>query len=114
MFNNNINKPAITVFLPLPVAKTSFCRQKLFLPGRFFPWKKTVFTGHWQKLANPTKITSLLIHTQPFNGPFSGTNRVSRYQKGKTNLDFTKARDSEWQWHQLGHISPCLHLTSDR
>jgi len=26
---------------------------------------------------------------------------VSRYKKGKTNLDFTGARDSEWQWHQL-------------
>jgi len=36
-------------------------------------------------------------HTHPFNGPFSGTTRVSRYQKGKTNLDFTEARDSEWQ-----------------
>jgi len=34
-----------------------------------------------------------------FNGPFSGTTRVSRYQKGKTNLDFTEARDSEWKWH---------------
>jgi len=34
-------------------------------------------------------------HTHPFNGPFSGTTRVSRYQKGKTNLDFTEARDSE-------------------
>ena len=41
-------------------------------------------------------------HTHPFNGPLSGTTRVSRYQKGKTNLDFTGARDSEWQWHQLG------------
>ena len=39
-------------------------------------------------------------HTHPFNGPLSGTTRVSRYQKGKTNLDFTGARDSEWQWHQ--------------
>jgi len=29
---------------------------------------------------------------------------VSRYQKGKTNLDFTEARDSEWQWHQLAHM----------
>jgi len=37
-------------------------------------------------------------HTHPFNGPLSGTTRVSRYQKGKTNLDFTEARDSEWQW----------------
>jgi len=43
----------------------------------------------------------LLPHT--FNGPFSGTIQVSQYQKGKTNLDFTEARDSEWQWHQLGH-----------
>ena len=23
--------------------------------------------------------------------------QISRYQKGKTNLDFTEARDSEWQ-----------------
>jgi len=33
--------------------------------------------------------------TRPFNGTFSGTTRVSRYQKGKTNLDFTEAKDSE-------------------
>jgi len=26
---------------------------------------------------------------------------VGRYQKGKTNLDFTEARDSEWQWRQM-------------
>jgi len=24
--------------------------------------------------------------------------------EGKTNLDFIGARDSEWQWHQLGHM----------
>ena len=35
-------------------------------------------------------------HTHPFNSPLSGTTQVSRYQKGKTNLDFTEARDSEW------------------
>ena len=34
-------------------------------------------------------------HTHMFNGPLSGTTRVSQYQKGKTNLDFTEARDSE-------------------
>ena len=43
-------------------------------------------------------------HTHPFNNPFSGTTQVSRYQEGKTNLDFTEARDSEWQWHQLGRM----------
>ena len=36
-------------------------------------------------------------HTHPFNGTLSGTTRVGQYQKGKTNLDFTEARDSEWQ-----------------
>jgi len=40
----------------------------------------------------------------------SGTTRVSRYQKGKINLDFTKARDSEWQWHQLGHMQVCTSV----
>ena len=29
----------------------------------------------------------------------SGTTQVSRYQKGKTDLDFIEARNSEWQWH---------------
>ena len=47
---------------------------------------------------------------QPFNGLFSRTTRVRRYQKGKTNLDFTEARDSEWQWHQLGHMQVCTSL----
>ena len=45
--------------------------------------------------------THSLTHTHPFNDTFSGTTRVSRCQKGKTNLDFTEARDSGWQWHQL-------------
>jgi len=34
-------------------------------------------------------------YVHPFNGPFSGTTRVSRDQKGTTDLDFTEARDSE-------------------
>jgi len=38
---------------------------------------------------------------------------VSWYQKGKTNQDFTEARDSEWQWHQLGHMQVCTLLQTD-
>jgi len=38
---------------------------------------------------------------------------VSWYRKGKTNLDFTEARDSEWQWHQLGHMQVCPTLQTD-
>jgi len=52
-------------------------------------------------------------HTHPFNKPFSGTTQVSRYQKGKTNLDFTEATDSEWQWHQLDHMQVCTSLQTD-
>ena len=52
-------------------------------------------------------------HTHPFNGSLSGTTQVSRYQKGKTNLDFTEARDSEWQWHQVGYMQVCTLLQTD-
>ena len=52
-------------------------------------------------------------HTHPFNGPLSGTTQVSHYQKGKTNLDFTEARDSGWQWHQLGYMQVCTSLQTD-
>jgi len=52
-------------------------------------------------------------HTHPFNGPFSGTTQVSQYQKGRTNLDFTEARDSEWQWHQLCQMQVCTSLQTD-
>jgi len=38
---------------------------------------------------------------------------VSRYQKGKTNLDFIEAGDNEWQWHQLGHMQVCISLQTD-
>jgi len=52
-------------------------------------------------------------NTHPFNGPLSGTTQVSQYLKGKTNLDFTEARDSEWPWHQLGHMQVCTLLQTD-
>jgi len=58
-------------------------------------------------------ILNTHAHTHLFNGPLSGTTRVSRYQKGKTNLDFTEARDSEWQWHQLGRVQVCTSLQTD-
>jgi len=30
-----------------------------------------------------------------------------------TNIDFTEARDSEWQWHQLGCMQVCTSLQRD-
>ena len=44
---------------------------------------------------------------------FFGTTQVSQCQKGKTNQDFTEARDSEWPWHQLGHMQVCTSLQTD-
>jgi len=49
----------------------------------------------------------------PFNDHFFGTSWVSRYQKGKTNQDFTEARDKEWQWHQLDHMQICTSFQTD-
>jgi len=58
-------------------------------------------------------LLSTSTHTHPLNGPLSKTTRVSQYQKSKTNLDFTEARDNEWQWHQLGHMQVCISLQTD-
>jgi len=38
---------------------------------------------------------------------------MSRYQEGKTNLDFTEARNSEWKRHHLGHMQVCTSLQRD-
>jgi len=39
--------------------------------------------------------------------------RVIWYQKGKTNLNFTESRDSEWQWYHLGRMQVCTSLQTD-
>jgi len=57
--------------------------------------------------------THARTHAHTFNGPLSGTTQVSRYQKGKTDLDFTEARDSEWHWNPLGHMQVCTSLQTD-
>jgi len=67
-------------------------------------------------LAIVTRMTLtqvIFLYTRPFNGHFSGTTRVSRHQKGKTNLDFTEARDSEWHWHQLSIMQVCISLQTN-
>ena len=87
-----------------------------------------VFVLSTAQIKNTPHISMIIIHlqiqrynlhhiwhtkTHPFNGPFSRTTRVNRYQKGETNLHFTEARDSEWQWHQLGQMQVCNLLQTD-
>jgi len=60
-----------------------------------------------------TSCMPLPIHPRPFSSPLSGTTQVSWYQKGKTYLAFTEARDSEWQWQQLHPVQVCTSLQTD-
>ena len=88
------------------------------------PWTGRIFALHvmrpqkWSgeqaEYRRPLNILRLVqTHTHPFNGTLFGTTQVSRYQKGKTNLDFSEARVSEWQWHQLGRMQVRTSLQSD-
>jgi len=52
---------------------------------------KWLLKTHLFQLSMPTQLLVLLLH--PFNGSFSRTTWVSRYQKGKTSLDLNEARD---------------------
>ena len=61
-------------------------------------------------LATGTTKINFVDNPHTFNGPLSGTTPVSRYQKGKSNLDFTEAEDNEWQWHQLSRMQVCTSL----
>ena len=100
------------------VSTCPFLHFTLCLNGtdRWYPFKPGVGKLRPVGCMWPTRVyyaASRHVHTQPFYSPFSGTTWVSRYQKGKTNLDFTEARDSEWQWHQLGHMQICTSIQTD-
>ena len=75
--------------------------------------KNTVILFTHQKTEG--KHTHTHTHnTHQFNGPLSRTNRVSRYQKGKINLDFTEAVASAGPYvslHLAPYRQPWQHLT---
>jgi len=58
-------------------------------------------------------LTYTYTHTHTHLTALFRTTWISQYQKGKTNLDLTEARDSEWQWHQLGCMQACTSLQTD-
>jgi len=92
----------------------SYISQSLFIHIHLLVQQLTKHNFAIQlKLNEATGQKKSYTHKHPFNGPFSATTQVSHYQKGKTNLDFTEARDSEWQWHQLGHMQVCTSLPTD-
>ena len=103
--NGKISKSSLWGFLinkfhtsEIPTASTSI--------SMVFPQHLSTLPQNLRDFHHPHSHADLCrsTNTQPFNGPLSGTTWMSRYQKGKTNLDFTEARDSELQWHQLGRM----------
>jgi len=63
-------------------------------------WHDKYITAHTH-----TRLTALC----PGLPGRAGTGKI----KVKTNLDFTEARGSEWQWHHLGHMQVCTSLQTD-
>ena len=59
-------------------------------------WRRSHMAGICSDCSTHEINTHTYIH--PSNGPLYGTTRVSQYQKVKTNLDFTEARDSGISW----------------
>jgi len=59
-----------------------------------------LYLYHWH---THTRLTALC----------PGLPRWAGSRKGKPSLDFTEARDTEWQWHQLGHMQVCTSLQTD-
>jgi len=57
-------------------------------------------------------VNTVAAQTHPFDGPLSGTALVSRYEKGRTNLDFTEARQRVAVASAGPYASP--HLAPDR
>ena len=101
------------------VRTTVSCMVSAWKRSRLSPASHSPVLSTWNLRSARVVIICLLhlfdseTHTHLFNGPFSGTTWVGRYQKGKTSLDFTEARDSEWQWHQLYHMQVCTSLQTD-
>ena len=97
--------------MPLPLTVSCFSKIQI---GFTFLVPDHPGSPGWRAVKRVCVCVCNYTHTHPFNGPFSRTTRVIWYQKGKkTNLDFTEARDSEWQWHQLGHMQVCISLQTD-
>jgi len=86
------------------------------------PPRRILCHSHW--LMNREKVIVELIlyvmiaysHTHTNTrlvALFPGLPRWAGTRKVKPIWIFTEARDSEWQWHQLGHMQVCTSLQTD-
>jgi len=92
--------------------KTAHCvGQKIFTTVYVYNFLGDITVQNFKKWSTLLKLYTKVQQRQPCSHTYarltalsSGTNWVSQYQKGKTNLDFNEARESEWQWHQLASV----------
>jgi len=78
------------------------------------PWWSLPVIWWGEPLESSWHLHHPYVHcTHPFNGPLSGTTQVSQYQKGKTNLDFTEARDSGGSGISWAIMQVCTSLQTD-
>jgi len=66
----------------------------------------------FQRSARAAKVRFIACFTVFFDYFFQLCQSCS-FSHWNIDLDFTEARDSEWQWHQLGHMQVCTSLQTD-
>jgi len=95
--------PADATAPQTPSSLGSF-KSRLVLPF----WYRLTPRFSWKRPLNGCSVSyssSTHTHTHPFNGRLSRTTRVSRYQEGKTNLNFAEAVTSPGPYASL-HLAP--------
>ena len=78
----------------------------------------TLQSLRWIWLTDPSSVVCKMHHFNAntythLTALCPGLPRWAGTRKVKTNLDFTEAKDSEWQWHQLGDMQVCTSLPAD-
>ena len=78
--------------------------QSILLSNALYHWCYVIIF-YWN-IQTHTHTHTRLMDLCPGLPGWAGT-------KKKSNLDFTEARDSEWQWHQQNHMQVCTSLQAD-
>ena len=78
-------------------------RRRVYLQSvyTFQPAVQPGCTAGWTRRFKYSYTHTRLTALCPGLPGWAGTRKI------KTNLDFTEARDSDWQWHQLGNMQVC-------
>jgi len=85
----------------------------LLCHAKLHPHKRSVSPLQTKKLQVAHRRTHTHTHTHPFNGPFSRTTRVSRYQKGKNQSGFYWSKRQWVAVASAGHMQVCTSLQTD-